>query len=77
MTTWDEMLAIEPRLESVDQFLLRNKPFCANPENNPWPIYTEAKAILTLYVGWTGNEPLNTTEHYNCGIKHICDVLNI
>jgi hypothetical protein len=76
--TWQEMIAIEPRLADLfrDAKAVRDpggKPFCAN---HFWYRQGGLKDRLCLLVGWEAEKPeLQTSQPYDIAYRKCYDVL--
>jgi hypothetical protein len=78
LETWADLLALEPRLATVDEALAKMRQTIR--VSNQWQHYARAKHLLCHYVGWFAKQArpeLQTSEAYEIGIDHICEVLGL
>jgi hypothetical protein len=78
LSTWRDLLAIDPNLRDVD----RQIEFYRGKINgrNQWQIYERMKSQIWRRVGWFADhapEELRTPEAYEIALMHICDELGI
>jgi hypothetical protein len=78
ISTWADLLAIEPSLRAIDQQIAfyRGKV----NDRNGWRIYERMKSQVCRRVGWGADhapEELRTSDAYVIAIQHICDELGI
>lgn len=78
LTTWADLLALDPALRDIDVMMANFKPIIR--AGNQWELYERVKAQLTRRVGWRADHAppeLQTSEAFDIGIDHITDVLGI
>jgi hypothetical protein len=76
--TWQDLLALDPQLEAIDELLDRYYGRITN--DNCWSLYARAKAKLRQRVGWSAKDALpelQTEAAYLIGMTHLCQVLGI
>jgi hypothetical protein len=75
---WQDLLDLDPQLAGIDRVLADYRQRIR--AGNQWLLYGRAKNLLSRYVGWdaaNARAELQTSEAYQIGITHICDVLGI
>jgi hypothetical protein len=78
LRTWQDLLDLDPSLAGIDRVLADYRQRVK--ASNQWRLYEDAKFILSQRVGWNACDAraeLRTTEAYEIGIAHICDVLGV
>lgn len=78
ISTWRDLLAIDPELRDVDRLI----EFYRGKVNyrNCWQIYERMKSQVCRRVGWFASHAiadLQTPEAYTIAIQHVCDELGI
>ena len=78
LRTWQDLLELDPQLAGIDRVLADYRQRIR--AGNQWVLYGRAKELLERYVGWNASgarSELQTSEAYEIGIGHICEVLGI
>lgn len=74
LLTIETLFAIEPRLYDIVETAAQ----LVELGNNPWVMYSTAKARARYLVGWTARrEELRNSVAYDLFIGHLCDKLKI
>ena len=76
--TWQDLLALDPDLEEIDELLDRWHGRVTN--DNCWSLFDQAKAQLRRRVGWDAKHALpelQSSDAYMIGMFHICQILGI
>ena len=74
ITRWEQIIAIEPRLERVIDEARRRR----GRDGNPWRSYEELKRILSRHVGRDASiGRLRSDEAYNVAIARLTETLGV
>lgn len=78
ISTWADLLAIDPTLREVDRQIAFWRDRITS--RNQWQIYERMKVQVSRRVGWEADhapDELRTHTAYEIAIQHICDELGI
>lgn len=73
VTSWEQIIAIEPRLERVIKEARRRRG-----QGNPWRHYQELKRVLSKHVGWCAPNPRLRSDHaYSAAVSRLAEALGV
>lgn len=78
LSTWQDLLEIDPTLAEVDQQIAMYRGRIN--ERNRWRVYERMKGQIWRRVGWFASHApaeLQTPEAYEIALMHFCDELGI